>query len=524
MIRLRLLLVLLVLSLSGTTAPAFAATKWLRADTHNFVIYSSGGRKELLRLAESVEQFDALLRLRTKIPREDMPNRLTIYMLAGSGDVARIMGDKKGMIAGVYMPRSEGSFAVTNRERADSQVELSGDTVLFHEYAHHYMFRYFSAPYPSWYIEGFAEFVSTAVIKDNGEWLLGKPAYHRAYGLLQTQKVPIDKLLFGVSSSTDSAASDAYYGRAWLLVHMLTMEPAWAGKLSEYFALLAKGEDPRKSAIAAFGDPKELDRALDRYLERSRVSVLSSKRAVAVDGAIQITELDALQSQLVLLSLKRQVDNEPVKTRDALKVLAQQAPTMAEAWFQLGLANQELARSEDDRELAAATLKAAEDAIDRALAIDPDHVRANVFKARVLFNRLQDAGDESPASWRKARAYVIRANAKANLDPEPLLAWYDSFPMQGREPDQNAAQGLALAFSLAPEASDIRTRYAFDLARQKQFDPAIRLIEILAYDPHRGEQGRALLDRLKRMRDGVEDKAESDKAKIVTTDAAPLRW
>jgi hypothetical protein len=511
MTRLRILLAFLVFALSGAISTANAAAKWLRADTHNFIIYSSGDKRQTQQLAENVERFDALMRLRTNIQREENPNRLTIYMLADSGDVARIMGDKSGMIAGIYLPRSDGSFTITNRERANSQLELSGNTVLFHEYAHHFMFRYYNAAYPSWYIEGFAEYVSTATFKPNGEWMLGRPAYHRAFGLLETRPVPIEALLFGRASNTDAAAGDAFYGRAWLFVHMLMMDPPWKGKMTRYMELVGGGKPPREAAVEAFGDLKELDKALDKYLARSKVSVISSTRAVAVDGPIALTELDPLNSQLVALNLKRRVGSEPLKTRDLLRALSAQAPGNAEVWFELAQAELELSQSSDTDAGKVAGATAADAAVERALAIDPDHVRANVFKARRLFTKLQDAGNFTATPWRDARNFLLRANAKANLDPEPLLAWYESFEMQGKEPPKNAADGLALAFNLAPEASDLRVKYAFDLVRQNNYDAAIGLLEILAYDPHGGTQGRDLIDRLKRMRDGQGGKAAGDK-------------
>lgn len=501
MIRLRPLIALLALAFFLIASPVSAASKWLRADTRNFIIYSSGDRKQTEQLAENVERFDALLRSRTNIGRDENPNRLTIYMLASAGDVAKIMGDRDSGIAGVYLPRSDGSFTITNREKANSRLDLSGNTVLFHEYAHHFMFRYYSAAYPAWYIEGFAEYVSTVTFKPNGEWSMGRPAYHRAYGLLETSPVPIEKLLFERATGS-VAAVDAFYGRAWLFVHMLMMDPAWKGKMGQYMQLVGQGKTAREAAVEAFGDLKELDKALDKYLARSRISVLSSTRPVEIDGTIAISELDPLQSQIVQLNLKRRVGMEPQKTRDLLRALTTQAPGNAEAWFELAQAEIELAEGAEKDADKAAGFAAADAAVERALAINPDHVRANVFKARRLFEKLRESDTESAVAWRDARAFLLRANAAANLDPVPLTAWYESFTMQGKEPPKNASDGLALAFSLAPEAKDLRVMYAFDLARQKQWDPAIRLLEILAYDPHGGDAGRDLIDRLKRMRDG----------------------
>jgi hypothetical protein len=511
----RLFVPLLVLVAALLHAPASAAEKWLRADTHNFIIFSSGNRTQLQQFAENVERFDALLRQRNKIARDPEPNRLTIYLLAQPGDVARVIDDKKRMVAGFYSARPDGSFAVANRAKAISEYSLSGNTVLFHEYAHHFMYRYYTSPYPAWFVEGFAEFYSTTEFEPNGGWSIGRPAYHRAGGLLLAKPVPIESLLFGVASRKSIEQADAFYGRSWLLVHMLTMEVDRSGQLNAYLTAVAKGKPHREATLEAFGDLDKLNKALDTYLAKSRISILKSKQLIAVDGEIRISELDPVASQLTALSLKVRVEKDPAKTRDELQALAIKAPQNAEVWYELARAELQIGQKSEDAKVKTAASSLGELAIDRALALSPEHVRANVFKARLQFERLQDAKDDKPASWRAVRALLVKANAAAKLDPEPLVAWYDSFGAQGIEPTKNASDGLSLAFNLAPEASELRVRLAFDHARKGNFDRAIKLIEPLAYDPHDNTAGLALLAQIKAMRDSSE--------KPETTTAPPAK-
>jgi tetratricopeptide (TPR) repeat protein len=494
--------------------PVLATTNWLRADTHNFIIYSSGSRGQLQGFAQNVERFDALLREINHVQREEHPNRLTIYLLGEAGDVSRIVGDRRGMVAGIYLPREEGSFAIANRERAQDAYDLSGNTVLFHEYAHHFMFHQFNAPYPAWLIEGYAEYVSTTSFRPDGNWTYGAPANHRAIGLFTSRKPSIDSLLFGQSIRRSGEETDAFYGRAWLLVHMLKSDPAWAGKMTTYFSAIANGTSDRDAAAASFGDLAGLDRALDIYLRNNRFRGVRSNQPIEIDGTIEIADLDPVNSRLVELSLRRRMGKDPVPTRDALAGLATANPGNAEVWYQLALAEKALGEPERDNMADAEVLATLPDttqrdaaataamaAADRALAADPDHVRANVLKARLLFETLRKSGDFGPTSWRNARAFITRANARANLDPEALAAWFESFLMQHREPPRNASEGLALAFSLAPEVPAYRANYALDLARQNQFDAAIRLVQVLAFDPHGDGQGQALLQQIIQKRD-----------------------
>ncbi len=493
--------------------PSFAATKWLRADTHNFIIYSSGNREKLERFSENVERFDSLLRLYTGVPEEPRPNRLTIYLLNDAGDVAHLIGDKRGMVAGVYIAHREGSFAVSNRANVQSGYDLTADTVLFHEYAHHFMFHYFNAPYPPWYIEGFAEYVSTATFKRDGNWTMGEPANHRALELIYGDSPPIEKLLF----VEEGKPFPVYYGRSWLLVHMLSSDPAWSGKLPAFLKSITGGMPQREAAAKHFGDLKALNKALDVYLSNENFQAQRSLRPLASSGTVSISGLDTLASQLVGLDLRRRVNKDQAKSRDALAEFAAQNPDSAEAWYQLGMAELQLSKPEPDvpkdkaepaklpgdatRDEAArnATAAAAMTAADRALAADPDHVRANVLKARLMIEQLREKGDMESAAWRAARKHIIKANAKANFDPLPLTIWHESFIAQGKTPIKTASDGLAMAYNLAPEVNEYRINYAMDLARMGKFDEAKKLIEVLAFSPHNSEMGKAALEKIKAM-------------------------
>lgn len=481
--------------------PSAAHAKWLRAETRNFVIYSDGSDKELRRFSSHLERFDATTRWAFGVPESDNPNKLTVYFLASQDAVAKLAGDKQGMIAGFYSPRLDGTFAVSNRSKADDMWDLSGMTVLFHEYAHHFIFRHFSYAYPAWYVEGFAEYLSTATFADNGSWTLGKPAYHRAYSLLATEKVPIERLMFGNTSDLKSAQVGSFYGRSWLLVHMLSMKPEYKGKLKTYFALIGAGKPAREAAIEAFGDLALLDKSLDAYLGQ-KLRYIGSDKPIAADTNVTVTELNEAAGRLIAFRLARLKGNLDQKSLAELQSLAEANPDLAEAWYELAMSRRQLGRDEEDKDKRKAAEMASEVAIDKALAIDAKHVRANVLKASILFERLDEAGDENPAHWSNARQYLLTANTYAADDPLVLVEWYDSFAAQGRKPSKTAREGLARAFQLAPEVTDVRIKYAFDLADQGQYDDAIKLVEFLAQHPHYGKQGRELVDRLIRLRDG----------------------
>ena len=471
-----------------------ASAKWLRADTQHFVVYSSGSSTELQLFGSNLERFDALLRLKFNVVDDENPNKLVVYFLAGQESVGQLVKNA----AGFYSPDTEGTYAVTNRDRKLDKTDLSGMEVLFHEYAHHFMFRHFSYPYPAWYVEGFAEYYATAEFKQDGTWALGKPPYYRAYGLILGAHMSVDKILFGEPNKSDAEQADIYYGRAWLLVHMLTTKPEFKGKLSAYFSAIRGGKSEQEAAVLVFGDLRIFDKTLDRYRD-SKLTFWSTKVPLVVDTGLTVSELDPVASQLLVLRLNRLGGRDPAKIRATLRALVKTEPQRADVWYELAMVERETFKDADKADQALAEQRAAI-AVDQALAADPKHVRANVLKADILMRRLRGADDVVPAHWSKPRTYLVTANTGALNDPLVLMAWYDSFELQGRPPTKTAQDALARAFELQPELPELRIKFAFDLAKQGRFDEAIHLVEFLAHDPHGSEIGQKLLKLLQDMK------------------------
>ena len=475
-----------------TSAPAHA--KWLRGETQNFIVYSSGNAQQLQDYAATLERFNALIRSNFGITSAPSSSKLIIYFLENATEVDQLLSGRRGNVAGFYSSDNEGSYAVANRQRAGSVLDLNGMTVLLHEYMHHFMFRNFNYAYPPWYVEGFAEYYSTAQFKLDGNWALGKAAQHRAYGLRSEARLPIEQILTSDLSKLNAEQLDLFYGRSWLLVHMLTEKPEFKGKLTAYFSAIQSSKTEAEAARSVFGDLRLLDRALNSYRD-GKLTYHTSLQPIKADTAMRVTELDEVADKMVMLHLQRITHRSVDKTRKDLRALAAAQPARAEVWYELALSERDLPKGAPQADVDAADRRA-EAALDSALAANPRYPRANVIKAYLLMDRLRAAGTTTAAPWTKARSYLVTANAAAVNDPMVLVAWYDSYPMQGRPPTKTARDALARAFELEPEITEVRIKYAFDLADQGEFDNAIRLVEFLARDPHRPEQGKAVLAQL----------------------------
>lgn len=492
-----------ILAAAAAMAAALIATvaeaRWLRAETDSFIIYSEGNEKSLREFASTLQRFDIALRLLLEVKEQGESNRLPIYLLASTGEVAKLYtGSRSSSFVGFYRTERDGSFAVSHRENGGrSRGTSASQETLFHEYAHHFMKRYRTGAYPAWIIEGFAEYYSTIDFDRDGRALIGKPAYGRQYGLVQLPQIPVETLLATDPHSLKTVGQvDVYYGRAWLLTHMLFHDAPREGQLVAYARAINAGTEAGQAARQAFGDLDQLDKDLAAYLRRP-LNYRITKDAIPVPTNISVTALPPGEDAVIPLRLARlsaRPGDDSLAVRDSLLSLTKAHAGDAAVWFEYAAA--EWALDKDARDLAAVR-----SALDRVIAIKPDHVRGNVLLGELSMHELDTQGDYSDASWEKAREPVALANRTDPDDPLPLYVYFQSFIDQGKIPPDIAIQGLEQAFRLAPENIEMRVAHAFALANRGQFTSAIRLAQSIAFDPHMGAQARPLLEQLLRMRD-----------------------
>ncbi len=487
-------IVLILAFFFGISTPAFA--EWREAKTRHFDVYSEGSEFSLREFAIKVERFDTHLRSYFKVSDEDQPQKLTIFMLRTAADVAEFVGKGGKNVAGVYIPRGKGSFAVVHRETEKWEGGLGATEVLFHEYGHHFMSHYFPKAYPAWYVEGFAEYLSTTDFTKEGKAKVGIPAYHRAFGLLQEKAIPSEKLMANRSWDFSDEQRDAYYGRSWLLVHYLSFAPERTGQLGKYLTEINTGKSGLDAAKLVFGDLAKLDKDLAAYLKKPKMMSLQLGRITPLPTDITISILSPGSSAIIRqrMALMRSDDEEDLKPIIVeLKKAAAKHPGEATVWR--WLAEAESANDND---------KGALEAIDKALQITPDMSRALLLKGQITIRELIRGNVIAADKWKAARALIIKANRADTNDPMPLYAYYNSWKQQGIPPANVSLDGLARAFEMVPEDDKVRFTYAMALANKKDFDWAIRLLQPVAFSPHENEQSvraRKMIDDLKEARD-----------------------
>lgn len=463
----------------------FAATahaEWLEASSDHFVIYGDQNEKAVKGFAERLERFHAaMVHVYKKERTKPSPsNRVTIFVVSDAAEVREVLGTKNRYLAGIYIPRAGASVAVIPRLRGASKFDMSGETVLYHEYAHHFMIGSLTnRAYPRWFVEGFAEFFAGVQFKSDGSVGLGAPPYYRAGELLYAREVPIRQLLDFDGGVRDAKSGyDSFYGQSWVLFHYLQMEPERAGQMSKYGRLLAEGRSALEAAEGAFGDLDQLEKDMESYQGRRKINILLLKPATLTTGPVNIRKLRPGEAAMmpIMIESKVGVSSEEAKALvpEARKIAARHPDDPA---VLAALAEAEFDAGNDDEAIAAA---------DRALAIDPQQINAHIQKGYALSHKVE-SGVLPKESWKEVRSQFVRANKIENDHPIPLVRFYLGYLEQGEQPTKNAIAGLEWAMELAPFDPSLRWMVAGQMISDERFKEAALTLAPLAYNPHPGE-------------------------------------
>ena len=468
----------LALALAGASMSATAQAEWWEARSNHFVVFNEGSEKDTKDFATTLERFDNSLRILQNLPvGEPVPEtaKVTVYRYGRTSDIGVLAGYDG--VAGFYIPRAANPVAFSparedrvlgSFQRVDKRLELSPLVVLFHEYTHHFMLRNFNAAYPSWYVEGFAEVNSTLELRDDGSFVVGKPANHRSAELFRMNQISVRRLLDPTNRVDTVEEQLSKYSLGWLLIHYLTFDQSRQGQLVRYLDAVGKGENSLVAAERIFGDLGNLERELTKYKSSNLPGVVVGVPQYT-PPKVTLRKLTPEESDLMRerIFLARGVTRKKAAAlEDGLSTKAQAEP---------GNFTAQILASEaalDSRRYANAIAAA-----DRAIAIAPDSMDAHVFKARALIEN----PDGDPERFAEARKILGTAHSIDETDPRPLIETYNSWRKQGVAIPVQGILALEAAFPLAAQDDTYRLLLTRQLLEEKKYDLGVTVIAPLAY-------------------------------------------
>ncbi|MFL6735920.1 MAG: hypothetical protein ACJ8F4_02535 [Sphingomonas sp.] len=462
-------------------APANA--EWWEAKTDHFVIYSQDSQSSTRDFATQLERYDNALRSLQSTKFEPITadwQRVTIYRFGDIDDIGRLAHSSG--VAGFYKPELAPVEFTPVREskdlgsivHRDSRTDLDPRSVLFHEYAHHFMFQYFPAGYPSWYVEAFAETLATIDLKPDGSFHLGNPPQYRSDDLFHSMMTVTPQSLLASTSKPDFEDFYAYYSVGWLMNHYLTFEPTRKGQLQTYLRLVNDGVSSPDAARKAFGDLGRLNDEIIRYKNRGKLYGADVRPASVTPPRVSMRRLSDDEEAAMRVKVRSkagvthaEAGNVAADAREAARKYPNSYPV------QLALA---------EAEFDANHLEASEAAAARAVQLQPQGVDALIAQGEALLERGKKNKDKQLLG--AARSWLGKAHDVDPHHPAPLLDNYLTYYYSGEQIPQSALVGLEQAYLAAPHYGDLRLILSRQLLSEKKGDLAREILLPLALNPH----------------------------------------
>lgn len=510
-----------------------ALSKWKEAESDHFLIYSAGDEKALAKLSGRLEAVHYLLNIATgaKEPADGNIVKVKVYSVGDVADVRRLIGNPQSSAAGYYDAQLAGALSVIPRN-SGSDGSFSGELILFHEYAHHFMLQYQAVAYPAWYIEGFAEIIGTASFEKEGMITYGKAAKHRAQEMMYTRRYPAAKMVDGSFMKEKPDAENWGYDDAWALAHYLTFSDKRKGQLGAYLRGINAGQSFAEAA-KVFGDLNMLSRDLNVYIDSGTVPYKTPILPPEVMKAPSIRPLTVVEAEFIddNIVMERLAKISTREEYEAWTKVREKKGEKVKKDFDTYYKEESEARAEWMKDLDGRVMRFAGDptgwivkahaecmandfaacrtSAERALALKPDHWEAQLRKAQALIGLAEAAPDAEKAALAKdARKWALKANASNPPAHEPLLYYYQSFGAEGKRAPDDAVASLEQVVATIPQIDAPRLMLAAELITRREYPLARKILKPLAYSPHESPDQAAAQAMLAKI-DVAEGKAEA---------------
>jgi hypothetical protein len=497
-------------AVDGLIVKAGKGGKWMRAESPRFTVYSNGDEGVLREYVAKLELFDSWLRYRHGMPIDGVPPRkLTLYLVGNTSEFKVVWPGISSGVQGFYKADIDEIFAMAVRQREDNHV-------IQHEYVHHFMMQYFPYGYPSWLIEGYAEYFGSVTIT-------GKKIE------VGRNEIRGDNVLFGPWVSTDKVlgkrpfelkgndSPSMFYAQAWLMTHYFMSDPGRYQQLQAYMKAVGGGADPVKSMEQITGLTSD---QLQMKLKAYSTSPIPYRTFTATDlptPNIEILRLSPAADKLLLAELslraagldageepkepadepkpgKPETEKEAKARADAAKERAE-ARVIREKWRADLLADvREAAVQYPEQRLSKLALARAEltfgefkkglELTDKYTVDYPEDPLGFELAGLARLREAEKDGDRRVELYKAAGLSFGKAFKLDGERYQTLYGYARSRTVEANYPSENVLKVLDKAHELAPQVETITLNQARALMMRREYAEAAILLRPVAADPH----------------------------------------
>ena len=486
---------LLALASMSASGKSIEERKWIRVESQNFTVHSSLGKshtRSLLRHLEAVRSL--FIAGQNDRRQETVPT--VIYAIDTKSDF-RELGLDPMRVAGMFRPGlRENTVIIRDAPGMDES------DVIVHEYIHYLHSTDGRFPYPTWYREGYAEYVSTSSMESR-RFNVGYIDENHHYALGQFKWLPIENIIDSTYYFTleDRESIYKFYAQSWLLTHYLYNREGGNQYVIESLARYAMALKEGATEIDAFEEGfgitlPELEGALRRYHQKARYkySWVSADQLIGdFDPVITRLTEEEISVELAELILGLEFDGDEANVDRLAK---------ARQLYETGLSNQ---KTRGRGEIGIAYLleiegdsTAAEEYLVSGASLAIDDFTVQLDAAQFWLNRMNSEGYESDELVSQSDPYLKRALAINRNNPDGLYTAGRYLFASGDT--EQAIQVMMLAADLAPAVQSLRWTLAQLLFENNRLDEALLYAnDILLLSHGRSAQvdaARALIERI----------------------------
>ena len=332
--------------------------------------------------------------------------------------------------------------------------------------------------YPSWYVEGFAEYLGTTRLEE-GNFQLGVRNDWRITQLQSESWLDLGLMLdpkrFAAAAKKGINASQ-FYAQSWLLAHYMLADSARTQAFNTYFDRIGRGEDGVDSFKSATGmTPAQLRTELVRY--RRKYSALLVKVPDLPDTDITVTRLPKEQGDYLIEAATLQTCPKKAYGRK----LTEQFRAMRKKRTLDVRLRVELSRAE----LLFGDPKAAKAELESLFASDAIAFDVAYLLGRIYYDEAKQGTEEQQLVLRnQASEQFLKAYALDKTNAPNLYFLSMSLDNEGAPSKAVVNAGTAAAV-LAPSVAEYAVHAALVNLRNGNRATAIRVLQPFANNPHK---------------------------------------